>query len=96
MSYGPYEERAEIYMLQLLQKVKDFQFYTENGVKGHVFVNKLIIKIIDFFDNSYNFFSEFVDLRIVCLVRTNSFLGNFPHKRKCGMYDLINPFFSEK
>ena len=34
MSYGPYEERAEIYMLQLLQKVKDFQFYTENGVKG--------------------------------------------------------------
>ena len=35
MSYGPYEERAEVYLMQLLQKVKDFQFYTENGVKGN-------------------------------------------------------------
>ncbi len=36
MSYGPYEERAEVYLMQLLQKVKDFQFYTENGVSGKV------------------------------------------------------------
>ena len=33
-SFEPYQARAELYLNQVLSRVKDLQFYTENGVKG--------------------------------------------------------------
>jgi len=33
-SYGPYQERAEIYLQQVIAQVKHLQFYTESGASG--------------------------------------------------------------
>lgn len=33
-SFAPYEERAEIFLEKILDQVRDFQFYTEEGARG--------------------------------------------------------------
>ena len=33
-SFEPYQSRAALYLQQVISRVKNLQFYTENGAKG--------------------------------------------------------------